>query len=318
MSRRRRGWGRAAAVFGGIAALLLVFELGLRAAKIFRPPPLWLATGSNVNAADWRIVCAGDSHTEGVGAPRRLDYPQQLDALLAAKKPEFRYRVINLGQSGCNSSEVAERVELSLRWQPERPDVVVFCAGTNNHHNFHHARISPERIAKLDRSELLKLKLSANRVCRFGLYAWDRLRFVHSARNGNREPGSFAPASASPEAQTLREWLLNDIDFLQHTVADRGGHLVLLTYWYQIAWLDDAYREAAERWRLPLIDAHRVGSFGSVLGSIKNPVMIADLEHPNEFGYAQIAALVFDSLQKANLLEPKNRANGGVVPDRQR
>ena len=56
------------------------------------------------NVAPKRILCWGDSVTEGMAMPRGKDYPAQLEALLG-----FGYRVFNSGDGGENSVTILAR-----------------------------------------------------------------------------------------------------------------------------------------------------------------------------------------------------------------
>ncbi|MCZ7586104.1 MAG: hypothetical protein M5R36_23805 [Deltaproteobacteria bacterium] len=58
------------------------------------------------------ILCAGDSHTQGVGAPRGRGYPEQLQELLDERRPGF-YAVLNIGDSGTNTTQA---VRGARRW----------------------------------------------------------------------------------------------------------------------------------------------------------------------------------------------------------
>src|SRR4051812_12721742 len=113
---------RLAALLFGLALALAAAELGLRVvgfAFLFergRPaiteprivpgmPPF------PVPAADaFRILCIGNSHTQGASETLRGAFPHQLEELLQAKYPGRRFQVINAGRGNWNSSEVLEHL----------------------------------------------------------------------------------------------------------------------------------------------------------------------------------------------------------------
>lgn len=81
-------------------------------------------------AAGRRILCVGDSHTYGTSVTRAESYPAQLEATLNRVDPEGRYRVVNRGVPGMNSTQLAGLLPLWLG-QVE-PDLAVVWIGANN------------------------------------------------------------------------------------------------------------------------------------------------------------------------------------------
>lgn len=78
----------------------------------------------------YRILCVGDSHTRGVGAPAALSYPRQLQRLLEAEYPGARFAVVNAGIPGSNSSDT--RLEFERQWKRASYDAVAVWCGVNN------------------------------------------------------------------------------------------------------------------------------------------------------------------------------------------
>ena len=77
------------------------------------------------------IVALGSSSTEGVGATApQFSYPSRLAAVLQARFPEVRIRVINRGISGEMSQQMVARIERDVL--PEKPDLVIWQLGTNS------------------------------------------------------------------------------------------------------------------------------------------------------------------------------------------
>jgi len=78
------------------------------------------------------ILCLGDSHTYGVKLGEEDSYPGQLQTLLDARA-KGRYRILNFGLPGTNSSEI--RASLSDRLVKYRPKTLILLAGINNYWN---------------------------------------------------------------------------------------------------------------------------------------------------------------------------------------
>lgn len=100
---------------------------------LFARPPSWVGAGwvdgrpppaSAPGAA--RVVCVGDSLTEGQGVGAESAWPSHLRTLLGLRREE----VHNLGVSGWDAAQVAHLVESRLEaWQP---DVVVWGTYAND------------------------------------------------------------------------------------------------------------------------------------------------------------------------------------------
>jgi len=79
-------------------------------------------------SADGALVCIGDSHTFGIGAPSGRSYPDQLQELLrAAGDPRT---VTNLGVAGFTSRQAIDRLEEALA--TIHPSCVLFRGGMND------------------------------------------------------------------------------------------------------------------------------------------------------------------------------------------
>ncbi|HKB14805.1 MAG TPA: GDSL-type esterase/lipase family protein, partial [Planctomycetota bacterium] len=74
------------------------------------------------------ILCAGDSCTFGIGAPRDRSYPDQLRELFA-QEGDAR-EVVNLGQPGFSSRQILDRLERAVGRSPS--SYVLFLGGAND------------------------------------------------------------------------------------------------------------------------------------------------------------------------------------------
>lgn len=82
-------------------------------------------------AGEFRIVCLGDSTTEGVGVGPDETYPAILERLLAERSPEAAVRVINAGIGSHNSA--FNLSYLAFRLIHLDPDVVVIKSSYNDY-----------------------------------------------------------------------------------------------------------------------------------------------------------------------------------------
>jgi len=118
----------AALVLFGLAAALLLLELGLRAAGL-----VVRSVGQRDGGAapgERVVLCVGDSHTYGAPLPGEDAYPAQLQQRLDALDPDARWRVINRGIPGMNSAQVAAELEGWILH--DRPAAVVVWVGAND------------------------------------------------------------------------------------------------------------------------------------------------------------------------------------------
>lgn len=170
------------AVALGVLLTLALFEGGLTAAAWVLKPTTAPASG-----AQYVIVAEGDSFTYGVGG---RSFPAQLEALLNARAGAPLFQVVNRGEPGINTTQVAERVPEHL--DEHQPDLVIVTIGENNSWNTHGSRADLPLRARLD------MMLSRSRTYRFfkvWLVGWDRPTF-HEGSPTIRELGDL---SALPE-----------------------------------------------------------------------------------------------------------------------
>jgi acyl-CoA thioesterase-1 len=81
-----------------------------------------------VPAGTIRILCAGVSHTFGVGVEPNEAYPAQLERVLAGRGAAAR--VVNVGVPGQNSAQLRTTLPVKLAEYPS--DIVVVWTGANN------------------------------------------------------------------------------------------------------------------------------------------------------------------------------------------
>jgi len=158
------------------ACLLLLFEaaLGLLGIGYARWRLAWTRSAS---AGETRVLCAGDSFTFGVGAPRGRGYPEQLQTLLDERATGRKFRVVNRGMPGRNSSELLKALPGLLA--EERPDILLVMTGWNDYNlrNSNYWRVAD--LSRVRLSERLRLRLAdwseRCRTWRFLKTLWRRL-----------------------------------------------------------------------------------------------------------------------------------------------
>lgn len=151
---------RSGLIILGIILGLICAELLLRAGGFF----LLLYRGqlknnfSNTSQA-YRILCLGDSFTQGIGAGKHEDYPYQLQELLNDLNLPKKFIVINKGQAGQNSSELLADLDYNLNIY--NPNLVVLLTGMNDSQNTH---LHYKAFGKTDFISVYKSWISSLRV----------------------------------------------------------------------------------------------------------------------------------------------------------
>ena len=83
--------------------------------------------GPTTNESKKKILCLGDSLTEGYGILKEYSYPSRLEEAL--KDKGFSVKVINSGQSGSTSKNGLKRIKWLSRM---KPDYVILALGAND------------------------------------------------------------------------------------------------------------------------------------------------------------------------------------------
>jgi lysophospholipase L1-like esterase len=249
--------------------------------------------------ADFLIVCAGDSHTEGAGAVLGFDYPSQLELQLNAVNPAKRYQVINLGVSGFNTSEAADRTIEFLRKTPRKPDFVIFSGGFNNAWNLKGASILPDEIRRKGNIAAWEYVLARSQTYKLSQVAGARLAAL---RRGESTGPTFVDVNAD-DAEFLRGWITHDLQRLYDASCRAGADLALLNYAYAGEkyqdWGDRAFGEFAKEFKLLMIDVHWFGLPEAEELATPSRWLAPDW-HPNRYGYARIAFLIVQALQEGS------------------
>lgn len=279
-----------------VALLLAVFgaEAALRVAGrwLYRPIEAEVTAFRKSGVNEFVILCLGDSHTYGVDAPRNLSYPRQLANLLNNADPNTKYRVINYGVPGFNSSQALRRLRKLYAAGETRPRVVIINVGKNNDHNFQEARFWLDKQMKTQplRAQLEYL-LQHAKVYRLGEIAIRNFR--EKLTSASEQSNKFL----LDDVPLLTDWLRQDYRAMIELILAHDGRVVLLNYFMPFEYVDQAMSSMAAAYDVP-----RVEIVWFRLPMIAIRPLVGPTAHPNEHGYAAIARFVFEELKQNDLL----------------
>jgi len=112
----------------GIVFILILLEISLRiAGNIYQKKTI--EQQNKKKEENYTILCLGDSHTRGMGAPEGMDYPSQLGILLNHKSNK-KFNVINLGFAAQNSSQLLYKLPSQINLY--KPDLIILLTGGAN------------------------------------------------------------------------------------------------------------------------------------------------------------------------------------------
>lgn len=192
----------------GILVGLGAVELSLRLTGVFylrtRKDHVRLLTGATV------ILCMGDSHTAGLGAPAGKDYPHQLQELLEVSDPNKKFVVINRGTPGFNTAKVLHNLPVYL--EQFQPQILLLLVGMNNDWNYwgYHDYLHRKKLVSRLQNFFLSLRL-------YKLMALIKI----APHNTGRNRFSAKRASAHPVATGAENTSLTD---LAYDLFARGDH----------------------------------------------------------------------------------------------
>lgn len=322
MTRRIVPWiGRllGAAVIGIVGAAL-VLELVLQVASLVvaGDPAARLTTARD------RIVllCAGDSHTWGLGK----GYPAALAERLAKRSP--RYQVANLGVSGSNTAQVRRRFPEWL--DTFRPAVVVVWSGVNNLSNRTDADVW-ERHAGVAPLPLWERVLEKSRLWRFvrwwrhqaalerALPAEGALYAPQLYRNPEDPTETFRrelPGGTDLQHHVHRSTKLEpdevvrvtalDVRWLAETARARGIPMVVVTYPIPYAGfvpVNEGIERGATEAGIPVVhSSDAVQRLIAREGKDIAPTLIDPSVHPTQVLHDEVGAMILEVLDERGWL----------------
>jgi hypothetical protein len=289
-----------------VLATLFLVEGGLRVYGSAQKRRVHMLSEPVQGATDF-LLCAGDSHTKGIGAPFGKSYPAQLEALINLNQKDGgrRFQVINVGYSGFNTSQAADAVVNYIRSTPVRLHAVLFCAGTNNPHNMKDARVLPDYVRHLRPKSLMRYLLANSRAFRLGQITVSRVeQLVTQATSEEIEALKFdqlLSVEGEAEMELVKNWIRADLQLLKENCVDKGIPVFLMNYFMRISYVEEVFQKAEKEFGMPLIKVDKFG-LGLLAGNSSIKSFVAPDQHPNEFGYARIAEIVYRELKDRGVL----------------
>jgi lysophospholipase L1-like esterase len=287
----------------GCAVLVLAgFELALRAAGSLvlagqRGARVDPATGERVVT----ILCVGDSWTQGATYGR---YPDYLVDRLNPRASEVRFRQVNLGRAGTNSSQCLRQLPREIAEQG--PDLLLVLTGNNDHHNLTDSTYWRFRDEELDRGAILaaraRVLAHSLRVYRLGRTLWQQAAGKATANEffdagGDRERHAGLVAI---DLETHRRQLEYNLTRVVELARREGIPVVFQTYFHFHGYrVNEIIRDVAWRHGVPLVDHNRL-FHTAVPAEERESHRIAD-GHPNAKGYALMADHIVAVLDEHDL-----------------
>jgi len=312
-------------IFGGLLLGGLILEIALQL--------LSLSVGERLVRTDQGdrqdvILCLGDSNTYGVCCREEEAYPWQLQVVLDSRAPD-RYRVLNLGLPGMNSSQVRSRLpKFIARFHPSV--VIVGGIGVNNIWNVSDVDgkmtswvMKGVRSLRVHKMICLLLVRFQNDGTGDGIAGRPLLkRHVVDSEHGtveHRDLGSGRTvikheredqhAHCMPVESDPMIVLERDLEAIAQITEGEGARLLLLTYaacplpgrpglYPRVSEVSDRILRFGSEHGITVVDLRPL--FGQLLaeGKPRKTCFLTEQEsHPNAIGYKHIATAVADRLE---------------------
>jgi lysophospholipase L1-like esterase len=303
---RRASRGKLRKLALGLGCVLVVLaglEVGLRAAGA------WILMGQNPRGPEagagervFTLLCVGDSWTQGAPDGR---YPDYLVQRLNARRGGPRFRQVNLGRAGTNSSQSVARLPGEIA--AYRPDLLLVLTGNNDHHNLTDStywRFRDDRLAGPSilaaRARVLAHSL---RVYRLGRTLWQQAtgrstpnEFFEASRDGTGRA-----AEAALDIESHRRQLEYNLTRLVELARSEGVPVVFQTYFHFHGYrVNEIVRDVASMHRVSLVD-HNLLFHTRVRAGEREAYRIDD-GHPNARGYALMADNIVAVLDEHGLI----------------
>jgi pentatricopeptide repeat protein len=223
------------------------------------------------------VVCAGDSHTFGVGTSAPYSYPHQLAALLNSNNKSQKFSVVNLGIPGSSTQRQIRELRSHLEHQDAR--IVILLTGRNNEADIGQWGIT-------SRWGRIVYGFGNVRVVRFMKVLCARFLNVNRVRDNG-------------QVRARAEYLNFYLEAARKLCRDKGAKLVLLSYYNSS---DDVIKEFAGKYHIPYLEF--TGAFDALFREEGSSAYISpDMSHLNHRGYKFFAERLYERLflQQATL-----------------
>jgi lysophospholipase L1-like esterase len=255
------------------------------------------------------ITTVGDSHTWGVGADLEYNYPRQLARIIYKKHSNIRPNMKIVARPGRNSAEALTALKESLEIGPyklhqndigQKLDIVVICVGKNNNHNLRGIDYLNKYIADVPERARLANILETSGAYQLKKITRSRIRQLV---NGDViDKNTYFCVLCDENDPFLKEWVRHDFQEMIDIAGKLGAKVVLMTYWEEVPFVDKIMESLAKS-NDDVIFVSQHG-FNLPLFCLEEPYLAPDT-HPNEKGYARIAAHLYQSLDNKGWLTPR-------------
>jgi len=188
--------------------------------------------------SEYTILCIGDSWTAGQPSG---NYPDDLQAALTRINPKVRFRVINAGMGGGNSSQALRQL---IEYLPKyAPKIVIVMTGNNDHWNLAESMYWKFADQEMTTVSILKAKAKvffhSLRVYKLVKILYYKLRGLPTPNQfyyspPENQPSSFSQISAI-DPKTHRKQLEYNLIKLIEFAQTNNFTLILQTYF--LSWL---------------------------------------------------------------------------------
>jgi len=258
------------------------------------------------------ISCFGDDFTQGIGAVPGRDYPAQLEKLLRNADPELNIRVLNEGVSGYNSSELLNYLQTRSRRYPVAPRIFIISTFGNNFWNLHQSTMLLENYNELFSNKKWIEKISGLPVGRLAILLFGRgkslARRLASIRDWNLVKDSIDFSNPNPseiidvgdpgERSLLQQWIKDDMSRIASIVQGMQARVLFTDYF--CSYTNELIATSSADLNLSFCPLQ-----GSCAEWKSRGWVCPDSLHPNDQGYAAMAARIAQCLDEKGFLPVK-------------
>jgi len=256
------------------------------------------------------ITTVGDSHTWGVGADLEKNYPRQLARIIYKKHSNIRPKIRIVARPGRNSAEALVAFKESLEIDSnklqrngigQKMDIVVICVGKNNNHNLRGIDYLNKDISDVPERARLANILETSGA--YQLKKITRSRIRQLVDGDVIDKNTYFCVLCDEKDPFLKQWVRHDFQEMIDIAGNLGAKVVLMTYWEKVPFVDKIMKSLAKsNDDVIFVSQHgfNLPPFGS------EELYLAPDTHPNEEGYARIAAHLYYSLDKQGWLTPRS------------
>jgi len=294
-------------IVGLLIASVVILELFLRGLGFLLSLQIlhFENLSQNSENPEHTILCIGDSWTAGQPSG---NYPDDLQEALNNAASNIRFRVINLGFGGSNSSQGIRQLIKNL--PKYHPDIVIAITGNNDHWNLSESAYWEFVDEEMNRLNILKAKVRvffhSLRVYKFSKILYYKLtgrptpnQFYYFTPED--QPSSFSETSAI-DLETHRKQLEYNLIGFVELAQTSDFTLIFQTYFHFHGYhVNEIIRDVAIMYNVPLVDNNML--FHQKISVEDREIYLIPDGHPSPEGYQFIAENILDVLRKEDLIQ---------------